>query len=159
MIRDFYLCKGVKFSKCADNKSVPCNQCCNNKFKGDAVENLPFSELYDDLMLSMQRCIVILQQYSDKVCNSHWNATDTLSSINLIDKNKIEEGACSCMTPCKEEFVSLTSLTHQIANLCSNGINDLSEIDCLLCKIESILKSVESVGELVIEKKDELKHS
>lgn len=38
MIRDFYLCKGVKFSKCADNKSVPCNQCCNNKFKGDAVE-------------------------------------------------------------------------------------------------------------------------
>ncbi len=110
-------------------------------------------------MLSMQRCIVILQQYSDKVCNSHWNATDTLSSINLIDKNKIEEGACSCMTPCKEEFVSLTSLTHQIANLCSNGINDLSEIDCLLSKIESILKSVESVGELVIEKKDELKHS
>lgn len=63
------------------------------------------------------------------------------------------------MTPCKEEFVSLTSLTHQIANLCSNGINDLSEIDCLLSKIESILKSVESVGELVIEKKDELKHS
>lgn len=159
MVRDFYLCKCVKFSKCADNKSVPCSQCCNNKFKEDAVENLPFSKLYDNLMLSMQRCIVILQQYSDKVCNSHWNATDTLSSINIIDKNKIEEGACSCMTPCKEEFVSLNTLTQQIANLCSKGINNLSEIDCLLSKIESILKSVESIGELVIEKKDELKHS